>query len=94
MLSPEGKKYKIDRISKTKNNTKNSFMQKMSAMSIPFYPANLATFEERWTFGHQKRPFWTAAALKRDMIWYEILRPQILAVQKISLIKLRLLERT
>ena len=47
----------------------------MSARSIPIYPANLVTSEESWIFGHPKRPFWTPVAPKRDMMWYEVLRP-------------------
>ena len=39
--------FKNDYISKTKNRSKEkSYMQKMSARSIPIYPANLATYEE------------------------------------------------
>ena len=69
---------KSDYISKTKNCTKRkSYMQKMSARSIPIYPVNLATFEENWTFGRTKRPFWTPVVPKRDMMWYEVLRPYL-----------------
>ena len=50
-------------VSKTKNRTKKNT------------PANLTTFEESWIFGRPKRPFWTAAAPKPDMMWYEILCP-------------------
>ena len=42
---------KSDYISKTKNRTKKSFMQKMSAMSIPVYPGNLSTSEVSCNFG-------------------------------------------
>ena len=42
-----------------------SFMQKMSARSIPIYPEHFTSFEESWIF-------WPP---KRDMMWYEILRP-------------------
>ena len=47
---------------------KKSYRQEMSVRSIPIFPAHLATFEESWIFGHPKRPFWTPAAPKCDMI--------------------------
>ena len=46
---------------------KKSFVQKMSALSIPIYPANLAIFKESWCFG-------SPVVGKRDMMWYEISR--------------------
>ena len=49
----------------------------MSVRLNPIYPANLTIFEEIWIFGRPKRPFWTPAAPKRDMMWYEILQPII-----------------
>ena len=61
------KEYKIDHISKTKNRTKKSCMQKMSVRWILIYPANLATFEESWIFRRAKRLFWTPVAPKCDM---------------------------
>ena len=66
---------KSDYISKTKNCTKKSFMQKKSVRSIPIDPSNVATYEESLIFGCPNRPFWTPAAPKRDMMWHEILRP-------------------
>ena len=47
---------------------KKSFMKKMSVRSISIYPDNLATFQESLIFGRPKRPFWTPAAPKRDMM--------------------------
>ena len=58
---------KSDYISKTKNRTEKSCVQKMSARSIPIYPTNLATFEENLIFGRPKRPFWTPMAPKHDI---------------------------
>ena len=52
---------------------KKSFMRKMSVRLLPIYPANLATFEESWIFGRSEAHF--EQPPKRDMIWYEILRP-------------------
>ena len=54
-----------------------SFKQKMSVRQISIYPANLASFEESWIFGHLKRPFWTPVASTRDMMCIEILRPSL-----------------
>ena len=50
-------------------------MLKMSARSIPNYPANLTILAGSWIFGCPKRLLWSAAAPKRDMMWHEILRP-------------------
>ena len=47
----------------------------MSVSSIPIYPAYFITHRKSWIFWRPKCPFWTPAALKRDMMWYEILRP-------------------
>ena len=44
----------------------------MSVRSIPFYPANLATFEEIWNFWSPEGSSWPSAAAKRDMMCYEI----------------------
>ena len=41
----------------------------------PLYPATLTTFEKKLNFVCPKRPFWTVAAPKCDMLWYKILRP-------------------
>ena len=46
---------------------KKSFMEKMSARSIPITPANLATCEESW-ISDAKHPFWTTVAPKRNMM--------------------------
>ena len=54
---------------------KKLFMRKMSARSIPIYPANLVIFEESWIFGGSKHPCWTPVVPKRDMMWCKILRP-------------------
>ena len=43
----------------------------------------MATFEESWIFRHPKRPFWIPAAPKRDMMWYEILRPSFFRTLRI-----------
>ena len=52
---------------------KKSFRKKMSARTIPIYPRNLATFEESWILGSRLG----ACAPKRDMMWYENLRPSL-----------------
>ena len=53
-------KVTVGRLTKTKKylDQKKSFMCKISARSIPIYPAKLATFEASWIFGCPKRPFW------------------------------------
>ena len=52
-------KVTVGRLTKTKKylDQKKSFMCKISARSIPIYPAKLATFEASWIFGCPKRPF-------------------------------------
>ena len=47
---------------------KKLFMRKMSVRSIPIYPANLATFEEKKIFGQGKYRFWSPAAPKREIM--------------------------
>ena len=74
--------YKIEHISKTKNHSKKSFMQKMSVRSIPIFPANVATFEWNWIFG-LKLNFWVIA-LKRDMMWHEILRLSLVSAHCVT----------
>ena len=61
--------YRLD--SKTKNCTiKIICLQKMSATSIPFYPANLVTFVESWIFEWPNAPFDARGAQTRyDVIW-------------------------
>ena len=81
---PPEKKFQIDHISKTKNHTKRVIQQKMSASSILFYTVNLATFIESLIFGRLKCPFWTAVALKRDMVWWKILHPFFLLAHRAS----------
>ena len=55
--SPAKKKYKTIISEKLKIAKKKSFMQKVSARSIPIYAANLATFEESRFFGRPKSIF-------------------------------------
>ena len=50
-------------------------MQKMSARSIPIFPANLATFEFFLIFGVPFVHLWTPVVPKRDIMWCEILQP-------------------
>ena len=66
----------------------------MSVRSIQIYPADLATFDENWIFGHTKLPFWTHVALKRDMMWCEILRSSLFSAHCTSFMwRLPLLRR-
>ena len=46
------------------------------AYNINFW-RGLTTFEEDLIFRQQKRPFCTPVAPKRDMMWYNILRPSL-----------------
>ena len=63
-----------------------SFIRKVSVRSISIYLSNLATVDENWIFGRLKRPFWTPVKPKREMMWYEILRPSIFSAHCASLI--------
>ena len=65
------KYYKINHISKTKNLTKQSLLQKMSTRSILIYFANLSTYKESCIFRRPKRPFLNGCRTQTqfDIIW-------------------------
>ena len=44
-------------------------VQKISARSIPIYPANLVIFQKSWIFGVPFGRVWVPVAPIRDMIW-------------------------
>ena len=70
---------KKDHISKTENRTKKVIFAKNERQVNSNLASRFGQFWRKLNFGCPKRPFWTPAAPKRNIMWYEVLRPFLLA---------------